>query len=72
LIEAASVEDELFSVAEVAARLKISADTVTRLFENEPGVIDLGASETMHKLRYRILRIPSSVLNRTLQKRRIK
>jgi len=66
------VEDELFSVAEVAARLKISADTVTRLFENEPGVIDLGAPETLHKRRYRILRIPTSVLNRTLQKRTIK
>lgn len=66
------MEDELFSVAEVAARLKISVDTVTRLFENEPGVIDLGAPEARHKRRYRILRIPSSVLNRMLQKRRIK
>jgi hypothetical protein len=66
------VEDELYSVAEVAARLKISADKVTRIFEDEPGVIDLGAPELMHKRRYRILRIPGSVLNRVLQKRRIK
>ena len=66
------MEDELLSVAEVAARLKISADTVTRLFEDEPGVIDLGAAETLRKRRYRILRIPTSVLNRTLQKRTIK
>jgi hypothetical protein len=66
------VEDELFSVAEVAVRLKISADKVTRMFEDEPGVIDLGGPELMHKRRYRILRIPGSVLNRVLQKRRIK
>jgi len=61
------VEDELFSVAEVATLLKISKDTVTRLFENEPGLIDPGAPETRHKRRYRILRIPTSVLNRMLQ-----
>jgi hypothetical protein len=66
------VDDELYSVAEVATRLKISADKVTRMFEDEPGVIDLGAPELMHKRRYRILRIPGSVLNRVLQKRQIK
>jgi len=66
------VEVELYSVAELAARLKISADKVTRMFEDEPGVIDLGAPEKMHKRRYRILRIPASVVNRVLQKRRIK
>ena len=65
------MEDELYSVADVAARLKISTDKVTRMFEDEPGVIDLGAAEMMHKRRYRILRIPASVLNRVLQKRRI-
>jgi hypothetical protein len=65
------LEDELYSVAEIAARLKISTDKVTRMFEDEPGVIDLGAAEMMHKRRYRILRIPASVLNRVLQKRRI-
>ena len=66
------MEDEIYSVAEIAAQLKISVDNVTRMFEDEPGVIDLGAPEKMHKRRYRILRIPASVLNRVLQKRRIK
>jgi hypothetical protein len=42
------------------------------MFEDEPGVIDLGEPELMHKRRYRILRIPGSVLNQVLQKRRIK
>lgn len=62
----------MFSVAEIAAHSKISADKVTRLFEDEPDVIDLGTPETMHKRRYRVLRIPASVLNRVLRKRRIK
>ena len=66
------MEDELYSVADVAARLKISTDKVTRMFEEESGVIDLGAPELMHKRRYRLLRIPGSVLNRVLQKRQIK
>jgi hypothetical protein len=65
------MEDELYSVAEIAARLKTSTDKVTRMFEDEPGVIDLGAPEQMHRRRYRILRIPGSVLHRVLQKRRI-
>jgi AraC-like DNA-binding protein len=71
-IGARQLEDELYTVAEIAAKLKISADKVTRMFEDEPGVIDLGAPELMHKRRYRLLRIPGSVLNRILQKRRIK
>ena len=66
------MDDELFSVAELAARFKISADKVTRMFEDEAGVLDLGAPEKMHKRRYRILRIPASVVNRVLQKHRIK
>lgn len=66
------MEDELFSVAELAERYKISTDKITRIFEDEPGVIDFGAPETMQQRRYRILRIPASVVNRVLQKRRIK
>lgn len=66
------MEEVLYSVAELATRLKISADKVTRMFEDESGVIDLGAPGLMHKRRYRILRIPAAVVNRVLQKRRIK
>lgn len=35
-------EQEFFTVDEVAKMLKVSRDTVSRRFENEPGVIDLG------------------------------
>ena len=64
-------DQEFFTIAEVAKMLKVSPDTVSRLFGNEPGVIDLGAPERLHKRRYRVLRIPVSVLNRFLHKKRV-
>jgi len=36
-------EQEFFTIAEVAKMLKVSPDTVSRLFGNELGVIDLGS-----------------------------
>ena len=51
--------------------LKASPDMVSRRFEKEPGVIDLGAPERLHKRRYRVLRIPAAVLNRFLHKKRV-
>ncbi len=65
------LEQEYFTVAEVAKLLKVSPDTVSRLLENEPGVIDLGSPERLHKRRYRVLRIPAAVLNRFLHKKRV-
>jgi transcriptional regulator GlxA family with amidase domain len=64
-------EQEVFTVAEVAKLLKVSPDTVSRLFENEPGVIDLGSPERLHKRRYRVLRIPAAALNRFLHEKRV-
>jgi hypothetical protein len=64
-------EQEFFTVGEVAKLLKVSPDTVTRHFGKEPGVIDLGAPERLHKRRYRMLRIPVAVLNRFLNKKRV-
>ena len=64
-------EQEFFTVQEVAKILKVSPDTVSRHFEKEPGVIDLGAPERLHKRRYRVLRIPAAVLNRFLYKKRV-
>ncbi len=65
-----TLEQEFFTVVEVAKMLKVSGDTVRRRFENEPGVIDLGAPER-YKRRYRVLRIPAAVLNRFLHKKRV-
>jgi len=59
--------------AQVAEMLGVSEDTVRRLFFNEPGVIDLGQHETSRgKRRYRVLRIPSAVVARFLERRSVK
>lgn len=55
-------ETEYLTVAQVAAILNISADSVIRKFGGQPGVIDLGSPETLNKRRYRVLRIPRHVL----------
>jgi DNA-binding LacI/PurR family transcriptional regulator len=64
-------EQEFFTLDEIAKLLKVSRETVSRHFENEPGVIDLGSPECRHKRRYRVLRIPATVLNRFLHAKRV-
>lgn len=54
---------EYLTVAEVAAVLKTSKDTVLRRFAGRAGVLNLGTPETLHKRRYRSLRIPRTALN---------
>ena len=54
-----------FSVAEIAEIWQLSRDAVTRLFQNEPGVLVLGdTNPRRRKRRYLTLRIPQSVLER--------
>jgi hypothetical protein len=65
------MEDQFYTVAEAAEILKVSADTATRLFADEPGVVDLGSPEKSHKRRYRVLRIPHAVFHRVIYKRRV-
>ena len=60
---------ELLTVEEVAKILNVSPDTVARRFAKVTGVIDLGSPETPKKRRYRVLRIPVSVVEKYLQKR---
>ncbi|MGA7593310.1 MAG: helix-turn-helix domain-containing protein, partial [Candidatus Sulfotelmatobacter sp.] len=55
---------ELMTVPEVAALLNVSEETVTRRFAKVKGVIDLGSPETPKKRRYRVLRIPQSVVEK--------
>jgi helix-turn-helix protein len=67
------MNEEFRTVAQVAEMLGVSEDTVRRLFSNEPGVIDLGQRETSRgKRRYRVLRIPSTVVARFLERRSVK
>jgi hypothetical protein len=54
-----------YSPAEIAKMWKLSADTVRRLFEREPGVLVLSDPRpTRRKRRYTTLRIPENVLAR--------
>lgn len=57
---------ELLTVAEVAEILGVGEDTVTRRFAKVKGVIDLGSPETPKRRRYRVLRIPKSVVEKFL------
>jgi transcriptional regulator GlxA family with amidase domain len=56
------------TVAEVAALTGFSHDTVTRMFENETGVLVIKRAETTHKRRYRSIRIPRAVYERVIRK----
>jgi hypothetical protein len=53
-----------FTAAEVAELWAVSADTVRRAFEREPGVLVIGDPSPRHKRRHVTLRIPASVLDR--------
>src|SRR2546426_9965842 len=58
---------ELLTVAQVAFVLKCSEDTVVRRFEERTGVIDLGtAGNGRRNRRYRVLRIPKTVVEKYL------
>lgn len=55
---------DLMTVAQVAAVLNCSEETVTRRFAREKGVIDLASEGSMRRRRYRVLRIPTSVVEK--------
>jgi hypothetical protein len=53
-----------YTPQEAADILKVSRDFIINKFQNVPGVLNLGGSESRFKRRYRVLRIPSDVLER--------
>ena len=59
---------EVYTVREVAALTGFSRNTISRMFESEPGVIVITRPERMHKQRYRSIRIPRAVYERVIQK----
>jgi hypothetical protein len=63
---------QFFTVAQVATRLAVSQDTVLRQFSGADGVIDLGTSESLHKRKKRLLRIPHGALQRFLADRQVR
>jgi AraC-like DNA-binding protein len=66
--ESPGVKD-FYSVAEVAALLNLSPDTIRRLFTDEPGVIALGEEHPRGKRKRITLRIPREVVERVKRKR---
>jgi hypothetical protein len=60
---------ELLTISEVAAILNVGEDTVARRFSKVKGVIDLGSPETPKKRRYRLLRIPRTIVEKFLLSR---
>lgn len=57
-----------YTVGEVATMTGFSRQTVTRLFENEKGVLVIDRSESMNKRGYRSIRIPQHVYERVVRK----
>jgi hypothetical protein len=55
---------DLLTVEQVAQILRVSPETVTRRFAKVKGVIDIGSPETPKKRRYRVLRIPKTVVEK--------
>lgn len=54
------------TVAEVAALTGFSVQTVTRMFEREPGVLVIARPSAKSKRRYRSIRIPRAVYERVI------
>jgi|ERR1700722_6008167 len=60
-----------YTVAEIAKQLKLSEETVRRIFRDEPGTLKIGEGSRLlggrkkaYKRRYFVLRIPQSVFER--------
>ena len=59
-----------YSVREVAEFWGLSGNTIRRIFEKEPGVIEWGSTESRFRRGYRTLRIPESVMLRVHRRMR--
>ena len=60
-------EQQLFyTVQQIAERWQCDAEKVSRIFQNDPGVMDIGspADKRKRKRKYRILRISATALAR--------
>jgi len=59
--------EPLLTIPEITKLLRIDRHTACRLFADEPGVVVIGNRETRRGQRkYRMLRVPTAVLNRVI------
>jgi hypothetical protein len=63
-----NVDNTPYSVAEVAKLTGFSPQMVTRLFENEKGVLIFQVNRPRKRATYRTIRIPRHVYTRVLRK----
>jgi hypothetical protein len=66
-MQANEIEKHL-TTTEIARAWSVATEVVCRIFEDEPGVLRLGATTSRRRTR-RELRIPVSVYNRVYQSR---
>jgi AraC-like DNA-binding protein len=66
------MEKSVYTVGDVAEMTGFSRQTVTRFFEKETGVIVLARPESIHKQRYRSIRIPRHVYERVIGRLKVK
>jgi len=66
------INSPTLTVPEVAKLTGFSRTTVTRMFEEEPGVLILRRPEKMHKRVYRSIRIPLAVYERMLTRLQVR
>jgi Helix-turn-helix domain len=64
------LQENLFTVKELADKLKLSPDTIRRMFRNEPGTIILPSTlgNRHGKRPFTTLRVPGSVVERVLRR----
>jgi hypothetical protein len=60
----ALISDYDYSVSELAEKWNLSTDTITRQFENEPGVVIWETPGKSPKRRFRTIRIPGFIAQR--------
>jgi len=53
-----------YSIDEISTLWALSHKTIRRIFQNEPGVIELGTEESRSKRAYVTRRIPESIMRR--------
>lgn len=59
------IDESLFTLAEIAAKLKVSKDTARRMFARQPGVLAVNGAGKRSTVNGRVLiRVPQSVFER--------
>jgi predicted DNA-binding transcriptional regulator AlpA len=60
------------TLKEVAELTGFSRQTVTRIFEDEPGVLVFERAESMHRKKHRTITVPRPVFERVIERLRKK